>query len=149
MIKRIRGQGKTIFRLTKTYALYNVEEQAIGFFEVKRRKTIKIEVYDQNRNFLGSFEKKNVGLRKCKKEMLDSTGRYIGAVEGSSVFMDEKVLNHRNQQVGRLRRGWMPLEWSPLFPEPNTPVLFFGEVLSEKDKLLRMSFLINEYFIER
>lgn len=73
----------------------------------------------------------------------------MGAVEGSSIFMDEKVFTQENRPIGRLRRGWMPLEWSELFPEPNTPVLSFTEVMSEKDKLLRMSFIVNEYFIER
>jgi hypothetical protein len=63
--------------------------------------------------------------------------------------MDEKVLDPSRQQVGRLRRGWMPLEWSNRFPESNTPVLSFSEGFSEKDKLLRMAFLINEFFIER
>jgi hypothetical protein len=43
----------------------------------------------------------------------------------------------------------MPVEWSSVFPEPNTPVLSLSENLTEKDKLLRMSFLINEYFIDR
>jgi hypothetical protein len=149
LIKRYREKGSKRLSLSKMYALYNREEEAIGFYVVKRKKTIKIDVYDQSRNFLGSFEKKNLGWRKDKKELLDATGRFLAAVEGSSAFMDEQVLNNKLQQIGRLRRGWMPIEWSPLFPEPNTPVLSFSEVLSEKDKLLRMSLLIHEYFIER
>jgi hypothetical protein len=86
---------------------------------------------------------------KSKKELLDETGRFIGAVEGSPFFMDEHVVDTSKKTVGHLRRGWMPLEWSKFFPEPNTPVLTFSESLTNKDKLLRMSFLINEYFIER
>ncbi|MEH7547599.1 hypothetical protein V7306_17555, partial [Neobacillus vireti] len=117
--------------------------------ELKGRKVLKIDVFDRNQDFLGRFEKRNIGFRKAKKELFDHTGRFIGEIEGYSVFMDELVYDHGEHQVGRLRRGWMPIEWSPLFPEPNTPVLSLKEGLSEKDKLLRMSLLINEYFIER
>jgi hypothetical protein len=149
LIKRHSEKGLKRLSHSKTYVLYNLEEEAIAFYVVKRKRTISIKVYDQNKELLGTFEKKNQGSRNHKKEFLDATGRHLGAVEGSSVFMDEQVLNNKRQQVGRLRRGWMPLEWNPLFPEPNTPVLSFREVLSNKDKLLRMSLLINEYFIER
>jgi hypothetical protein len=149
LIKRYREKGLKRLSLAKTYALYNFEEEVIGFYVVKQNKSTKINVYDQSKNFLGTYQKKNLGWRNGYKELLDATGRYLGAVEGSSVFMDEQVLNNKHQQVGRLRRGWMPVEWSPLFPEPNTPILSFREVLTEQDKLLRMSLLINEYFIER
>lgn len=149
MIKRYRGKGLNNLRLSKVYALYDLHGEAIGFFVIKHKTAIRVEVYDQRRKYLGMLRKKNQGFRKNKKELLDAGGRYIGAVQGSAVFMDEQVVNHSNQQLGRLRRGWMPLEWSPLFPEPNTPVLSFRESLSEKDKLLRMSLLINEFVIER
>lgn len=84
-----------------------------------------------------------------KKELMDQSGKYIGMVEGAKAFMDVHVYDRKNQEVGRLRRGWMPMEWSPLFPEPNTPVLSIRESMSESEKLLRMSFLINEFFVER
>ncbi|MDQ0197701.1 hypothetical protein [Neobacillus ginsengisoli] len=148
-IKKYREKGFKIFGFTKTFALYNFHDQVIGFFKVKGKKHLKIEIYDRDNVYLGCYEKKKVAWRKQKKEWLDASGRYIGAVEGSTFFMDEHLLDNSNRQVGRLRRGWMPLEWSPIFPEPNTPVLSFWEGLSEVDKLVRMSFLINEYFIER
>lgn len=149
MIKRFHGKGVRKLSFLKIYALYNIEDQAIGYFKVSGRKLIKIEVFDHKRHYLGRFEKRKLDWRTNKKQLLDSKGRYIGVVEGSSVFMDEQLINNNHQQEGRLRRGWMPVEWSPLFPEPNTPVLSFREDLSEIDKLLRMSLLINEYFIER
>ena len=149
VIKKYRVNVWKRLRFLKTYALYNFDNEVLGFFIVKGRKSIKIEVYNRNKHLLGRLEKKNLGWRKSQKELFDGFGRYVGSIEGSSVFMDEKVLDLSHQHVGRLRRGWMPLEWSQLFPEPNTPVLSFREVLSEDDKLLRMSFLINEYFIER
>ncbi|MEH7254399.1 hypothetical protein V7111_19955, partial [Neobacillus niacini] len=145
-IRKYRQKGFILFKKPRIYALFNRQNQAVGFFKINH---VKIEVYDQNKRYLGCFKKGNGSWLKKKKEIIDESGRYIGSVEGSTTFMDERVLNQSNQQVGRLRRGWMPVEWSSRFPEANTPVLSLSESLSEKDKLLRMSFLINEYFIER
>lgn len=146
MIKKYRQKGFHLFKKPKIYALYNSLNQAIGYFNIKH---LTIEVYDQNKRYIGCFEKEKVSWLKKKKEIIDESGRYIGSVEGSTTYMDERVLNQSQQQVGRLRRGWMPVEWSGRFPEPNTPILSLSETLTERDKLLRMSFLINEYFIER
>lgn len=146
MIKRFHNQGLKKLRISKIYALYNLDNDAIGYFKVTGKK---IEVFDHKRHYLGCFEKRKLAWRTNKKEILDSKGRFIGAVEGSSTFMDEQVINKNDLPDGRLRRGWMPVEWSPMFPEPNTPVLSLRETLSEEDKLLRMSFIVNEYFIER
>ncbi|MEH7305400.1 hypothetical protein [Neobacillus drentensis] len=149
MIKRYRGKGLKKLAITKMYALYNIDNQAIGYFKVSGRKVIKIEVFNQRKQYLGCFERRKQNWRSLKKELLDSNGRFIGAVEGAAVFMDERLINQHHHQDARLRRGWMPIDWSSLFPEPNTPVLTMRETLSEQDKLLRISFLVNEYFIER
>jgi hypothetical protein len=145
-LRKYKGGG-SFFR--KTFVLYSSHDEVLGVFRVKTKRKIIVEVFDRENSYLGCLEKKRLAFRKFKKELLDDAGRYIGFVEGSTAFMDEKVLDRENQQICRLRRGWMPIEWSALFPEPNTPVLSYMVGLSEKDKLLRMSFLINEYFIER
>jgi hypothetical protein len=148
-IKRIRNKKTLIWKQSKTYVLADSEDCNIGHFEIKGNNKLRIAVYDQKGCYLGCYEKKKNAGMKYKKELLDETGRFVGAVEGSSLFMDEHVLDSSKRPVGYLRKGWMPLEWSGFFPEPNTPVLTFSEPLSEKDKLLRLSFLINEYFIKR
>lgn len=149
IIKKYRQKGFNLFRKPRIYALYNRQDQAVGFYQIKKSTPLIIEVYDQNKRYLGCYEKDRISWLKKKKEIIDEFGNFIGSVEGSGYFMDERVLNQSRQQDGRLRRGWMPVEWSSRFPEPNTPVLSLSENLTEKDKLLRMSFLINEYFIER
>ncbi|MEH7113532.1 hypothetical protein V7124_14255 [Neobacillus niacini] len=146
ILKKYRQKEHLLLKKPRIYILYNCQNQAIGFFKINH---LKIEVYDQHRKYVGCFETEKRSWWKKKKEMLDESGQYIGSVEGSTTFMDERVLNQSREQVGRLRRGWMPVEWSGRFPEANTPVLSLSESLSEKDKLLRMSFLVNEYFIER
>lgn len=149
VIKKYRGDRKRFFSFSRIYALYNFHGRIIGYFHIKRKKLIKIDVYNQNKVYLGCYEKKRLNWRKNKEEFLDASGRFLGTIDGSTSFMDEQILDSVSHQVGRLRKGWMPLSWSSFFPEPNTPVLSFRDGLLEEDKLLRMSLLINEYFIER
>ncbi|WP_413309439.1 hypothetical protein AA0X95_12950 [Bacillus sp. 1P10SD] len=149
VLKKHDGKWLDRLKFRKMYVLYNSEEEPIGFYKVKGGSVLKIEVYNKELTYLGCYKRESNGFLKDKKEFLDQTGKPIGFIQGSTTFMDEKVLDHSHHQLGRLRRGWMPISWSPLFPEPNTPVLSFREVLLEKDKLLEMSLLINEYFIER
>lgn len=141
VIKKYRKKG---FFQPTIYALYNGQNEVIGYYKIKQSKSLIIEVYDRHMRYSGSYEK-----FKKRKELMDESGFFIGSVEGSKLFMDERILNPSRQQVGGLRRGLMPVEWSTRFPNPNTPVLSLSENLSENDKLIRMSFLINEYFIER
>jgi hypothetical protein len=140
---------KGFIRLTRWYALFDTQQQIIGYFKVEKKTTIKIEVYDLNKELLGCYIKEKSGWRKYYKALIDASGTLIGTIQGSNAYMDEQIKNHRNQENARLRRGWMPLEWDRYFPESNTPVLSFRGELSDNDKLLRMSLLINEYFIER
>ncbi len=148
-IRKYREKGMNVFRKPTIYALYSLDNEVIAFYKISGKKLTMIEVYNQNKEYLGCFEKEKGALRKSKKSLLGENGEFIGVVEGSRYFMDEQVFNESSQQVGRLRRGWMPVEWRYLFPESNTPVLSLAENLNDKDKLLKMSLLINEYFIER
>ncbi|CRK83772.1 hypothetical protein [Neobacillus massiliamazoniensis] len=146
-IKRCRKKELGIF--SKVYALYNSDNRIISYYRIKKKRHLKIEVFSINMEYLGCYEKKRIDWLRYKKELLNASGRFIGSVEGSKMFMDEQVIDKSKLQIGRLRRGWMPLEWSSRFPEANTPVLTFAGGISKKDKLLRISFLIHEFFIER
>jgi hypothetical protein len=149
-LKKNNGKTSKMFKRITIFTLSNSENKILGYFKVSGRKSEKIEVFDEKKINLGHFKKqKQKVMGKGKKELYDATGRFVGAIEGSSYFMDEQIMSRCEQKVGRLRRGWMPLEWSNVFPEPNTPVLSFLDKLPEKNKLLSMSILINEFFIER
>jgi hypothetical protein len=150
VIKTYRTIGMEFGGTSNAFALYDFNEDFLGFYVVQGEQQLKIEVYDQDKDYIGCLERTKLApLKKAKKELLNAEGRFIAAVEGSSFYMDEQVRDSYNRQVGRLRRGWMPLEWSSYFPEANTPVLSLANGLSNKDKLLQMSFLINEFFLER
>ncbi len=145
----IKKSRKRYLWRSASFSLFDMNDKVLGSYKIKGMTTLAIEVYDQNNIYLGSLEIRKGSWRKSKREFLSASGKYLGAVEGSPGFMDERIFNQHQRQTVRLRRGWMPVEWSSFFPEPNTPVLTFIESGSEKDKLLQMSFLIHEYFIER
>ncbi|MED3625448.1 hypothetical protein [Neobacillus thermocopriae] len=144
MIQKKRRMGFPFLGAPNEYTFTNQTGKIIGFYKVNRNNRIKIEVYDREYNFIGSYEKK-----RKSSEILDAEGRFVGKLISSNAFMDERIINRDNEQSVRLRRGWMPLHWSEFFPEANTPVLSFSENLSKQEKLLQMSFLINEFFVER
>ncbi|MCM3568846.1 hypothetical protein [Neobacillus mesonae] len=148
-ITKYKANGPFKLNRYRMFHLQNEQDETIGYFKVQGKKQIRIQVFDKAQTYLGCMVKTKDKWRESKEEFLDESGKYIGAVHGSRVFMDEKIINQSNRQVSRLRRGWMPVEWSHLFPEPNTPVLSFEGKLSDQERMLRMSFLINEYFIER
>jgi hypothetical protein len=148
-IRKYRTKGLNGWRKRTIFALHSRDNQVIAFYKVISKRLTRIEVYNPKKEYLGCFEKEKGSLQKSKKSLLGEKGATVGVVEGSRYFMDEQVFNQSSQPVGRLRRGWMPVEWRHIFPEPNTPVLSLTDDSEDKDKLLRMSLLINEYFIER
>lgn len=146
IIREYESKGHNRLFRPKLFALYNQSGEAVGFYKVKGNK---IGIFNPQRKYIGCLERQKLSFFKIKKELFNAEGRYIGAVEGARHYMDEQVYNQTFEQEVRLRRGWMPVHWGNLFPEPNTPILSLTKDLSEEDKLIRMSFLINEYFIER
>jgi hypothetical protein len=148
-MKRFRPKGFRATWLEKWFALYNDEMKVMGHFQVKGKKPLEITVFDENMQVIGLLKKTPLSWKKHKKELYDLLGEFTGEIVGSAMYMDEQIFNEAGKQVGRLRRGWMPLEWEKRFPEPNTPILTFREDNLKQHKLLMMSLLINEYFIER
>lgn len=134
----------TLRKTPKRYTLYDENQNPSGFYLIKKNKNINIEVYNDKEEFLGNFQK-----GKQYGNLLDTEGSCWGKTVGSRLYMDEKILSPQDNELVRLRRGWMPLEWSKLFPEPNTPIISLNPELSNEKKLMGMSLLIQEFFIER
>jgi hypothetical protein len=148
-IKKYREMGQILEDFSKIFALHDSNKELICFFGIDE-KNLKIEVFNQENEYLGCLEKSKYSLvKKGKRELLNREGRFIAAIEGSALYMDERIVDSYNLQIGRLQRGWMPLEWNSYVLDPNTPVLSISKELSEKDKLLQLSFLIDEFFIKR
>jgi hypothetical protein len=149
-IKKYREKGQMLEGFSKTFALYDFNKEIICFFGIIGKKHMKIEVFNQDHVYLGCLEKSNqFFVKKHKRELLNGDGRFIAAIEGSPLYMDEQIVDSYNLQIGRLQRGWLPVEWNSYILDPNTPVLSLSNEILEKDKFLQLSFLIDEFFIKR
>lgn len=149
----VRSKEGFFLKKANEFILKGANDEVVARYVVKGKSQtrIEIEVYDEEDTYLGILEKvSEMSLfKQAKKEVVDSTGKVTGTVEGSRMFMDEVLVNQNNQQIGRLRRGWMPLDWSDLFPDANTPVFSLSNCLSERERWLHFSLLVDQYFIER
>ncbi|RHW42242.1 hypothetical protein D1B31_06345 [Neobacillus notoginsengisoli] len=114
-----------------TKAFYIVSGNLIDAFHADRRK-------------LGCLEKKG-------DQWLFRTdiGGQTAMLECTSMFMDSKIFIAENTVACRLRRGIMPVEWSSVFFDANTPVLSFHKDVTEEDRLLFFAMLVKEFFIDR
>ncbi|MDP4163253.1 MAG: hypothetical protein Q8906_08745 [Bacillota bacterium] len=137
-------------RRREMYSLLDHEGTEIGKYIVCKNKGIDVEIYNDKNEYIGSFHKGKKTLFECaNKEILDSTGRVFGKVEGASFFMKEIIKNVENEEIAKLSRGVLPIEWEGRIPDANTPVFTFNTPFSGDTKLLALSLLIDQYFIER
>ncbi|MEQ2525574.1 hypothetical protein WMO40_02585 [Bacillaceae bacterium CLA-AA-H227] len=66
-------------------------------------------------------------------------------LDSNSMYTDVQFLNKEGSVIARVRKGWMPLEWSQFIKDANTPVLSFDEGLSKQEQLFILAILIKIY----
>lgn len=66
-------------------------------------------------------------------------------IDSKALYTDIKFKNDQNQTFGRVRKGWMPVEWGKFFKDANTPVLTFEDGVNENEKLCLFTLLIKLY----
>lgn len=118
----------------KKYGLFNESNQLIGSFIIKRNQIIIMDI-------------KGTPISIIHYEHSKSNSSYIFAAEGkkvqvkySSFFTDYQFFINE-LSIGRLRKGWMPVEWGNHFKDPNSPILTFGHQLSAEEKILMFAIL--------
>ncbi|MEH7344785.1 hypothetical protein V7122_13100 [Bacillus sp. JJ1532] len=121
--------------IEKRYGLYDATNQLIGCFILKKKQ---IEIADSN------FEVLSTCI--CKPTNKSFTFTFENEkntifVKRSFQFMDIRFFDRNLITIGRLRKGWMPLEWGNRFKDPNTPILTFEQPISAEDKLLTYAIL--------
>ncbi|WNS73855.1 hypothetical protein RRV45_13100 [Bacillus sp. DTU_2020_1000418_1_SI_GHA_SEK_038] len=123
----------------KRYGFYDETNQLLRCFTLKKKQ---IEITDANSNVLTTIfcEPTN----KSFTFTYDNESNTI-IVKRSFQFMDIRFFHTNLTPIGRLRKGWMPLEWGNRFKDPNMPVLTFGQSILAEDKLL-MYAIITKLF---
>lgn len=76
-------------------------------------------------------------------------GREVATVVSSRLFMDVKIVGEKIEQAGRLRRGMMPIGWKAFASDPNAPIFTLHSCLADEERVLFLSVLVKEFFVER
>jgi hypothetical protein len=132
----------------KTFGFYDHENKLAAIYQIRKRKK-QIKMYDANGNEIGIFLKKN-GLPRSANKRKGIVKSLVGDqeffAEWSPLFPNMKIRNKQGMIVGKLIKGWMPLEWGKRFVDANTPILFFDESLEEREK--KLLFGVLAYFFQ-
>lgn len=114
----------------KRYGFYDGNNQLIGCFRLKKKQ---IEITDADLNVHTT-----IFCEPTKKSIIFTfeNDKNTIIVKRSFQYMDFRFFHPNFTPIGRLRKGWMPLEWGSRFKDPNTPILTFGTLSSTEDKLL-------------
>lgn len=121
------------------YGLYNAEDNLIAICKWKGRR--KAHVYDGKDNSLFTLEKTKTGVKLIVKNNVVQEMK----VDSKKTFTDIQFTTLDGLELGRVRKGWMPLEWGKSFKDANTPVLSFHEKLTEAEKISILTYLIQIY----
>jgi hypothetical protein len=100
-----------------------------------RSDTIDVHLSDQG--YFGGFS--NGVFSKVK-------GETMGNLSSKKTFLDEQIKNGRGEVLFRVRKGWMPITNQKIFLNPNIPSVTINPALSDSEKLLFISLLVNKFF---
>lgn len=112
------------------YEFCDRENQLIRSFTIKKNR-IEIMSADGNPSII-VYSK----LSKERLTYIFQYGEKQVVVKRASQFMDCQFFNQDLTRIGRLRKGFMPIEWGNRFKDPNTPILTFQPSLATEDKLI-------------
>lgn len=120
------------------YGLYDISDQLLLTFKWERHRIV-IKDEQENDSFHLEIKEENLFLVRFK----DST--HSLKVESQSMFTDIQFFNETKSVLGRVRKGWMPLEWGKRFVNANTPILTFQEEDTKEMRLAILAILIKIY----
>ncbi|WP_137743120.1 LURP-one-related/scramblase family protein [Robertmurraya siralis] len=120
------------------YGLYNVNNELVMKVQWKRDRA---NVYDSNGDLRVKIEEQE--RNKYNIQFFDQAFSII--VQSERLFTDIQFKNTNKETIGRVRKGWMPLEWDAFFKDANTPVLSFDDDLSEEERSIVLALLVKIY----
>lgn len=122
---------------SKNYVLYDEKNRLVATFKISKKGII--DVTDHEGKHLGS-------IKEMKSKNFHIKGRTLNtnlSLDSERFFTDIKYRSEREDLVGRIRKGWVPLKWGVQFKDANIPVLTFGEKVTEEEKLLLFALMAN------
>lgn len=125
-------------RLPAEYGFFDEDHELLATFKWETRSAL---VKDKQNNLVLSIDVK--GSRLFRLTTMD--GITFIKIKSESLISDIQFITEGNGVVGRVRKGWMPLEWGKYFVDANTPVLTLDGHLSKEEKLGILALFIKQY----
>jgi hypothetical protein len=100
-------------------------------------KSDTIDIHQNGYGYLGGFSSGVFSML---------LGDSVGVLSSKYIFLDDYIENGRGEVVFRVRKGWMPLKYQEIFLNPNTPIVTINPSLTDSEKLLYFSLLVNRFF---
>ncbi|MGG0716884.1 hypothetical protein ABE096_04690 [Robertmurraya massiliosenegalensis] len=120
------------------YGFYNAENQLMMKFKWKRNQG---NVYDRN-------GKLQMTIQEREGEVFDVIlphSSFPIMIHSERLFTDVQFKNMKKKTIGRVRKGWMPIEWEELFKDVNIPVFSFDDELTEEERYVLLALLVKIY----
>lgn len=124
------------------YIFYDQIGNKISSYSLNRKKR-KIDAYNNNNKYLGTYLESNNKRWINEGKLFLANGKLLGEIKSSILFKDDQILN-KDIEMGRLRKGWLPLDWYKRFPDANIPVFHIKSNISEQERLVSLSLIIKD-----
>lgn len=128
------------------YGLYDGQNELIGYYRINDRMQT-VTIFNVDRQEVGVFcqQREKANPIKQKGFITSAEKNKKIHVESSVLYPNIMLRNEQGTVIGKLIKGYMPLEWGKLFQDANTPYIALSEDLDEGEKILILGMLTG-YF---
>lgn len=128
-------------RIKKQIGIYDSNGTLQGRLKQERNR---LKFLNAQNDVVGLFFSKNKTKGTIGSAVL-SGGRKLNIDKIAGSIHDLKFIRDDSITKARLQKGWMPLEWTRLFKEANTPVLTFDYTMVQEERLAVFAALASLY----
>lgn len=130
----------------KVYGLYDQKDHRKAIYHINLRKK-QVKIYNSSGRELGRFTRNTKASPSLKRKGVIQSfeNNHSLYVEGSTIYHNLYFRNEQGSILGKVIKGWMPMEWGKPFRNANTPFITFDANLNESDKILMISVLAEMY----
>ncbi|MDF2903098.1 MAG: hypothetical protein K0S25_736 [Bacillus sp. (in: firmicutes)] len=128
--------------IPNVYGLYDQQNKLLALYSVNQRKK-QVKIMDSVKNEIGIYHEYIKPIFSLEKRGTIHSlieNHYI-QVEGSSLYPHIKFRNEEDFIIGKLIKGWMPLNWGKQFRDANTPFIVLEEQVDVTDKIFMVGVL--------
>ncbi|WP_318508860.1 hypothetical protein [Bacillus sp. T3] len=128
------------------YGLYDQAGQVMAVYRIDLRKQ-QVKIYDSTGGLMGVVTEDHKATPSLKRSgvIRSLENNKLIYAERSALYPQVFLRNEQGKIIGKLIKGWMPLEWSQQFRDGNTPFITFEKNLPETEKILTIAVLTEMF----